>query len=116
MTVFQSLLNNTFTVSRRVRTDDGQGGWAISYLELGTAEGRIRPATANERVVADAEEQQITHVLYLEHGEDVLRGDLVVCDDLTVEVLGVREPSKAGEHLEIDCLERQGETTEAFGS
>lgn len=116
MSVFTSLLNNTFTIYRRVRTDDGQGGWAISYLELGMAEGRIRPATANERVVAAGEEQQITHVLYIEHGEDVLRGDRVVCDDLTVEVLGIREPSKAGEHLEIDCLERQEETTEAFGS
>lgn len=116
MTVFTSLLNNTFTVSRRVRTSDGQGGWAISYLELGTVEGRIRPATSNEREVAAAEEQQITHVLYVEHGEDILRGDQVVCDDLTVEVLGIREPSKAGKHLEIDCLERQQETTEEYGS
>jgi len=116
MTVFTSLLNNTFTVSRRVRTDDGQGGWEITYLEMGTMEGRIRPATSQEREVADAEEQQISHVLYVVHGEDVLRGDLVVCDDLEVEVLGVREPSKAGEHLEIDCRERQPETTEAYGS
>lgn len=116
MTVFQSLLNNSFVVSRRVRTDDGQGGWTISYLELGTVEGRICPATSNERVVADAEEQQITHVLYVEHGEDIARGDLVICDDLTVEVLGVREPSKAGKHLEIDCLERQQESTEEYGT
>jgi len=116
MTVFQSLLNNTFTVSRRVRTADGQGGWAISYVELDTVEGRIRPATSNEREVAAAEEQQITHVLYVEHGEDVLRGDLVACGDLEVEVLGIREPSLAGKHLEIDCLERQQETAEAYGT
>lgn len=116
MSVFTSLLNNTFTISRRVRTDDGQGGWEITYLELGTVEGRIRPATSNEREVADSEEQQISHVLYVAHGEDVLRGDLVECGDLEVEVLGVREPSLAGEHLEIDCLERQPEETEEYGS
>ena len=116
MTVFTSLLNNTFTVSRRVRTDDGQGGWGISYLELGTVEGRIRPATSSEREVADTEEQQISHVLYVAYGEDVLRGDRVVCGNLEVEVLGIREPSLAGEHLEIDCLEVQEEETEEYGS
>jgi len=120
MGVFESLLNNTFTVSRRVRTSDGQGGWEISYLELGEVEGRIRPATSSERVVADTEEQQITHVLYVSHGEDVLRGDLVTAGGVTpplqVEVLGIREPSLAGEHLEIDCLERQVESTEVYGS
>jgi len=116
VSVFTSLLNNTFTISRRVRTDDGQGGWAITYLELGTMEGRIRPASSSEREVAASEEQQISHVLYVVHGEDILRGDLVTCGDLEVEVLGIREPSKAGEHLEIDCLERQQETTEEFGS
>ena len=116
MTVFESLLNNTFTVSRRMRVPDGQGGWPIAYSELGTVRGRIRPASSNERVVAASEEQQISHVLYVLAGSDVARGDLVECGDLAVDVLGVREPSLAGEHLEIDCLERQQETSEEFGS
>jgi len=107
--VFESLLNNTFTVERRVRVGDGQGGWTITYIASGTMYGRIRPATANERVVADAEQQQITHVLYVVAGEDIARGDRVTCDDLVVEVLGVREPSLAGHHYEVDCLERQKE-------
>jgi SPP1 family predicted phage head-tail adaptor len=107
MTVFESLLNNTFTVERRDRVSDGQGGWIVVYDEIGTVEGRIRPANANERVVADSEEQQISHVLYTLAGVEVARGDRVTTGDLTVEVLGVREPSEAGEHWEIDCLERQ---------
>ena len=109
MTFFQSLLNNTFTVERRARTGDGQGGWTITYIVAGTMYGRIRPATANERMVADAEQEQITHVLYVLAGEDIARGDRVMCGDLVVEVLGVREPSEAGHHYEIDCLERQKE-------
>lgn len=112
MTVFESLLNNTFTVSRRLRVSDGQGGWPIAYVTIGTVEGRIRPTSSNERVVAAAEEQQISHVLYVAHGSDVVRGDLVECGDLAVEVLGVREPSLAGKHLEIDCQERQQESQE----
>ena len=116
MTVFESLLNNTFTISRRLRVSDGQGGWPIAYSELGTVQGRIRPASSNERVVAASEEQQISHVLYVLAGSDVARGDLVECGDLAVDVLGVREPSLAGEHLEVDCLERQQETAEEIGS
>lgn len=110
MSTFASLLNNTFTVERRDRLPDGQGGWTITYAEVGTVQGRICPSTSKERVVADSEEQQITHVLYVVAGENVARGDRVTCDDLTVEVLGVREPSEADHHWEIDCLERQEET------
>lgn len=116
MSVFTSLLNNVFTVSRRVRVSDGQGGWPIAYLEMGTVQGRIRPTSSSERVVAASEEQQISHVLYVLHGADIARGDLVECGELAVDVLGIREPSLAGEHLEIDCLERQQEASEEAGS
>lgn len=111
MGVFDSLLNNTFTVERRLRASDGQGGWSIAYSEVGTLDGRICPRTSAERVVAESEEEQITHVLYCRTGEDIARGDRVTVGDLTVEVLGIREPSEADEHWEIDCLERQDEET-----
>lgn len=116
MGVFEALLNNTFTIYRRDRIADGQGGWAVVYASLGTAEGRIRPASGSEREVAQAEQRQITHVLYVVHGTDIARGDRVECDDLTVDVLGVREPSKAGHHLEIDCIEVQREVAVEAGS
>ena len=111
MTVFESLLNNTFTVERRTRTADGQGGWTIGYAAAGTVEGRIRPAGSVEREVAITEERQISHVLYVVAGEHIERGDRVTCGTLVVEVLGIREPSLAGKHLEIDCLERQVEVS-----
>jgi len=110
--IFRAMLNNTFAVERRSRVPDGQGGWAIVFAGVGQIRGRIRPANSNERLVAESEEQQITHVLYCDAGEDVARGDLVTVDDLTVEVLGVREPSQMGFHWEIDCLERQQEVAE----
>ncbi len=107
MSVFETLLNNTLTVSRATVASDGQGGWPQTFAAVGTVEGRIRPALGNERVVADSEEQQISHVLYVVAAEDVERGDVITVGSLEVEVLGVREPSLAGEHWEIDCLERQ---------
>lgn len=117
MSVFTSLLNNTFTIERRRRTADGQGGWAIDYVDPHTVRGRIRPATSSEREVAQREERQITHVLYVVAGTDIKRGDRVTVDDLVVDVDAIREPSKADEHYEIDCLERQREVAaEEVGS
>ncbi len=112
MSVFESLLNNAFTVARRSRLSDGQGGWLITYVELGTQAGRIRPATGTEREIAQAEGRQLTHVFYTLASADIARGDHVTCGALEVEVLAVREPSLAGMHYEIDCLERQSEATE----
>jgi SPP1 family predicted phage head-tail adaptor len=114
--VFQSLLNNPVLVERRRRSPDGQGGWAIDYVTVGTVQGRIRPASSREREAGQREEQEISHVLYIVYGGDIGRGDRVTVGSLTVEVLGIREPSRAGEHLEIDCRERQSEQSSEEGS
>lgn len=112
MTVFESLLNNTASIERRRRTGDGQGGWVIDYVPVGTAAVRVRPASAGEREVAQAEGSDVSHVLYAVYGADIERGDRVTVRDLVLAVLAVREPSLAGEHIEVDCTERQVEATE----
>lgn len=114
--VFLSLLNNTFAISRLQRTPNGQGGWAEEYVSIGSVLGRMRPASSSEREVAALEERSISHVLYVVAGTDIARGDKVELDALVVTVEAVREPSEAEEHLEIDCLERQFETTTVDGS
>lgn len=117
--VFQSLLNNDFAHRRRRRTPDGQGGWALDYVSMGTVRGRIRPANSTEREVARAEGRDVTHVFYCEADADVRRGDQLQATSagsdytLVVDVEALREPSLAGEHLEFDCLEHQAETVEA---
>jgi SPP1 family predicted phage head-tail adaptor len=117
MTVFTSLLNHNFTVSRRRRTPDGQGGWVIDYVEMGTIRGRLRPASSSERELAAVEQRLVTHVFYCLAGEDIARGDRLTLDDLTVDVDAVREPSTAGEHYEIDCSDYQAEVSlEEVGS
>ncbi len=108
--VFASLLNHVFTVTRRTRTSDGQGGFTIGYAAAGTVNGRMRPASSNEKEVASAMQRNISHVLYVEVDADIERGDRVTFDGLSVDVLAIREPSLMGHHLEIDCLEVQKET------
>ena len=110
--IIASLYIHTFVISRPSRTDDGQGGWTIGYADVGSIQGRLRPASATERTVAQQEQARITHVFYCGADEDVHRGDLVSGAGNVVEVVAVREPSHMGHHLEIDCLEIQKEGEE----
>lgn len=109
--LFFAGLNNLFTVERRERTTDGAGGFTLSWVTTAFVRGRIRPASSREREVAASEEREISHVLYVLSGSDIVRGDRVTCNNLTVEVMGIREPSLADQHWEIDCMERQQEVT-----
>ena len=116
MSIFESLLNRTFTHSRRRRTPDGQGGWPIDYVQLGSVRGRLRPASSSEREVAQLEERVITHVFYCLSSVDIVRGDILTYGDLMVEIEARRNPSTADEHLEFDARERQFEESLETGS
>jgi len=112
VSLFSALLNNDFKISRPVRVSNGQGGWAVAYTVLGTIRGRLRPASGSERDTAQQEQRAITHVLYVIAGEDIQRDDLVEGDEVIVKVQGIREPSRADHHLEIDAQEIQKPTKE----
>jgi head-tail adaptor len=116
MSVFTSLLNNIFAVERRARTPDAQGGWQISYQSLAPITGRLRPASSVEILKAQQELRKISHVFYCVEGEDIARGDRITGDDVTVDIMAIREPSRADHHLEIDALEVQTEVSEDGGS
>lgn len=109
MSLIEGLFNNTFSVWRKERTHDGQGGFAWSYpgTATDTVEGRMRPASAAEITTALQRQAEITHVLYVLASEDIRRGDRITGDEGTWDVIAIREPSRADHHLEIDCYERQ---------
>lgn len=113
MLAFSSMLNRTFTISRRTRTADGQGGWKITWNEVGTVPGRARPATSAEIQAAQAEDREISHVLYTLAGVDIQRGDLAESGDYVLEVNAIRNPSLEDHHYEIDCLLKQYEVSES---
>jgi SPP1 family predicted phage head-tail adaptor len=112
MNLFESLLTHDFVIYRRQRESDGQGGWAETWVQIATVSGRLRPVSGAERAVAAQVERHVTHVLYVGADTDIARGDMVQGAGTVVDVLGVREPSHAGHHLEVDCLERQREPVE----
>ena len=109
---YASLLNNTFIVYRKERTFDGQGGWAESWAEVGSVAGRLRPVVGRESDTADQEQRVVTHVLYTLPAVNVQRCDMVVGAGTALDVLGIRDPSHAGHHWEIDCEEREKEPEE----
>lgn len=114
--VFDSLMNNDFTISREVSTSDGHGGWEKSWVPFSSVRGRLRPMTSAERVQAQQDTRSITHVLYVDFSVDIRRGDKVTGAGLTVDVDAVREPSQAMQHLEVDCIERQVDMAEQLAS
>jgi len=109
MSHIETLFNHEFAQTRPTRTSDGQGGWTVSYANVGAIMGRLRPASSEERTVAAQEQRRLSHVFYCDADEDVRRGDRLVEDGIAVEVLDIREPSRARHHLECDCWETQRE-------
>jgi len=103
------LYNQTFTITRTERTPNGVGGWEEAPVVVGTVRGRLRPASGAEREIARQEGRELSHVLYVAADTDIARGYTVTGAGATVEVQGVRNPSHADHHLEIDCRERQRE-------
>jgi len=117
MTYFTALLNNDFTISRLAPVSDGQGGFTEAWEELTTVRGRMRPASVAEITIAQQAQREISHVLYVAGTVEIARGDLVTGGGITVRVLGVRNPSQASHHLEVDCRELQpAELQELDGS
>lgn len=114
MGVFESLLNNSFVAWQPQRTADGQGGWLLTYSSVGAVQGRLRPRSSSEIDMADQAERRVSHVLYVAADGSVagqIGRDFLVTPAAEpariFQVEGVREPSLAGEHLEIDCFQRQ---------
>ncbi len=115
--VFLGLMNRQFMIYRIERESNDVGGWPETEVLLGVISGRLRPMTGGEKVVANSEDRETTHILYVPYsnpkageldGSEIKRGDLVVYGDLKIEVLGVNDPSLAHEHLEIDCVQMEG--------
>jgi len=107
MSLIESLFNVSFTITTKTRASDGRGGWLVTWASAGTVQGRMRPATATERLMAAQRQAEISHVLYVAADETLHRGDRVTDGERTWDIIAIREPSLADHHLEIECLETQ---------
>jgi head-tail adaptor len=103
------LLNTRLEHWRRTRVPDGGGGWEETWAQVGDAPVRARVAqpSARERVLADAAQAQLTHVVYLEPSSAVRRGDQLRLGARVFTVLATFEPSVPGTYLRANCEEGQ---------
>lgn len=103
----RGLMNRTYTVLRRRRTPDGQGGFQAAYEPVFSLPGRLSAGPGRPHLRAQAVLAEVSHTFYAVGTPDVRRGDRIEGGGVTVEVLAVRDPSRAGHHLECDCREVQ---------
>ncbi|MDP2726480.1 MAG: head-tail adaptor protein, partial [Dehalococcoidia bacterium] len=85
MGVFEALLIDSFVISRESQSEDGHGGWTMTWPDIATIAGRLRPANASERMVAQQEQAKLSHVLYCGADVDIKRGDLVTGAGKTIK-------------------------------
>lgn len=95
------------TVQRKGRVHDGQGGWRQDWTEIGSERGKIRPASASERMIAGQQQASVSHIGYLRKGANIQLGDRLSLDNVGYDVIAVREPGLAGKHIEVDLNEAQ---------
>ena len=100
-------LNETAEKFREQLVSDGQGGWKPGYVANGECRCRVRSWTSEEELIARQSGVRISHIMYVNGGEDFTRGDAVRVRGMTAEVMSVREPSETGHHLMIDLHESQ---------
>lgn len=97
MSLVTHLLLKTADIYRRTRVSDGQGGYTYSYaLIKASAKCKIDQASDSERVEAEQAGSSFTHKVYLNHDQDVQRGDEIRRDGKTYFVKAVIEPDRPG--------------------
>ena len=95
--------NEVFTIERKQRASDGQGGFVESYAEIASERGRMVMGSAHELKVGEQLQARAMPALNVRGGADIQRGDRVTGSRSGVFlVIDVRRPSK-GDHLECDC-------------
>lgn len=117
--LFRSMLNNDFDVLRAVRTPDGQGGSTQSLTTVRTIRGRLRPLDIKESLTEARLAVHFTHVLYVEAGDEPAPGESVRITGQAARqwrVVEGAEPSYAGQHVAVRCVEELDVMPEVPGS
>lgn len=81
-------LREPLEVQRKVRTEDGQGGWAEGWGQAWTVWARVRPLGSSERFTADQPDPRARYEITVRHAEDVRPKDRAVWGSKILEILG----------------------------
>lgn len=101
---FRGLLNNTFAISRPALTSDGMGGSTRTHTSVATVAGHVQPGVPEEMAAAQRLNVEFSHVLFIEAGSGIARGDRVTGAGGPYRVVDIVEPSYAQFHHEIRLL------------
>ena len=100
----RGLCVHTLTLGTVTRTADGAGGWTES-VDTTTVRGRIRPASARERLQWAGQPHVASHVVYVPAGVTVSSDQTIGFEVRTFRVLGVRDIDELGRYTIADCEE-----------
>lgn len=117
------LTNRTVEVWRNIRTPDGAGGWLTSRAYSHDLEVRISTASLRERSLARTQvgdmqgAAELTHVVYTDGLDDIVRGDELRDDEFSEKyrVIGTQRPSEAATYIRANCELTQAEPTQPGG-
>ena len=104
MPISSGLLNQTLTLQTLTETSDDQGGVTSTWTDAGSFRGRISPLSSQERLMQDKTLNTTTHRVYCDP-IDIMPNDRIKWGDYYFEITGIRNPSEAYHHLEIDVRE-----------
>jgi head-tail adaptor len=99
------LFIDDFTLQSNIPSTDSVGGHVDDYTQVTkTFRGQLSRAPSGESLSSGKTTAYASHILYCAH-MDITERDRVIFGDRTFLVTGVKNPSNADEHLEIDLLE-----------
>ena len=99
-----ALFNNTLTLQTLTLVADGAGGHTETWTNVGTFKASISPISSSERLMQDKTTSMLTHRVYCDN-MDIIENDRIKWGDIVFEIMGIRNPSEAYCHLEIDVKE-----------
>ena len=107
MPISSGLLNQTLTLQTLTETDDGQGGVTSVWSDTGSFKARISSLSAQERMAQDKMTTFATHRVYCDN-MNVTTADRIKWGSYYFKIIGIKNPSEAFHHLEIDVVEIDG--------
>lgn len=88
------------------RVSDGAGGFTLSHPSTGNfIDVIVRDLRGDERRVGEQDQAEITVVVFCGVLETVERGNRLLVNGRTLNVVDVRQPRHPGDHKELDCTE-----------
>ena len=93
-------------LTRRVTTDEDEGGEVAVFTPLATVWARVRRLGLGRSTEADGRGQSITHSVVMRFRTDVTPGDRIVYRGHDLEVTGAADLNGRRAYLSCQCVER----------